>query len=103
MVCAIRTVGGNDEDAHGVEAKSTVRGHEEPHTDEGCFVATATIQGVRMVLSRCADTRDKVYEAFVGDYTQALFNAEVRDGEQLFPQVIEGRTPNAGKSTSRAS
>ena len=31
------------------KAKWTVRGYEEPHSDEGCFAATATLQGVRMV------------------------------------------------------
>ena len=61
----------------GWKAKWTVRGYEEPRSDKGCFAATAIIQGVRMVLSRCADMRDKECEAFVGDYTQAL-NAEVR-------------------------
>ena len=26
----------------------TARGYEEPHSDEGCFAATGTIQGIRM-------------------------------------------------------
>ena len=72
------------------KAKRTVRGNEEPHSDEGRFAATATVQGVRMVLSRCADMRDKAYEAFVGDYTQACLNAEVRDGEQRCAQPPGG-------------
>ena len=75
-------------------AKWTVRGYEEPHSGECCLAATASIQGVRMVLSRCADMRDKGYDAFVGDYTQAFLNAEVRDGEQLFALPPEGRKPN---------
>ena len=39
-------------------AKWTVRRYEEPHSVEGCFAATARIQGVRMVLSRCAGMVD---------------------------------------------
>ena len=33
-------------------SKYTARGYEEPHSDEGCFAATATIQGIRMLLAR---------------------------------------------------
>ena len=40
-------------------SKYTARGHEEPHSDEGCFAATATIQGIRMLLARCLDKRDQ--------------------------------------------
>ena len=36
-----------------IRAKHTARGYEEPHSDEGCFAATATIQGIRMLLARC--------------------------------------------------
>ena len=48
------------------EAKWTVRGYEEPHSDEGCFAAAAVIQGVRMVLTRCVDMRETGHEAFTG-------------------------------------
>ena len=65
-------------------SKYTARGYEEPHSDEGCFAATATIQGIRMFLARCLDKRDQGHEAFVADYTQAFLNAEVREGEQLY-------------------
>ena len=34
-------------------SKCTAGGCEEPHSDEGCFAATATIQGVRMLLAGC--------------------------------------------------
>ena len=55
------------------KARWTVRGYEEPlDSDEGNFIATATIQGVRMVFSRCVDMRDKENEAFAGDYTRAF-------------------------------
>ena len=59
-------------------SKYTARRHEEPHSDEGCYAATATIQGIRMLLARCLDKRDQGHEAFVADYTQASLNAEVR-------------------------
>ena len=71
-------------------SKYTARGCEEPHTDEGCFAATATIQGIRMLLARCLDKRNQGHEAFVADYTQAFLNAEVREGEQLHVQPPEG-------------
>ena len=64
-------------------SKNTARGNEEPHSDEGCFEAAATIQGIRMLLARCLDRRDLGHEAFVADYTQAFLNADVREGEQL--------------------
>ena len=51
----------------------TVRGYEEPHSDEGCFAATATIQGVRMLLARCVNMSDEGYEAFEGDYAKIFF------------------------------
>ena len=63
-------------------SKDTARGYEEPQSDEGCFAATATIQGIRMLLARCLDKRDQGHEAFVADYTQAFLNAEVRQSEQ---------------------
>ena len=74
-------------------SKYTARGHEEPHSDEGCFAATATIQGSRVLLARCLDKRDQGHEAFVADYTQAFLNAEVREGEQLYAQPLEGWNP----------
>ena len=64
-------------------SKYTARGYEEPHSDEGCFAATATIQGIRMLLARCLDKRDQGHEAFVADCTQGFLNAEVRGGEQV--------------------
>ena len=33
-------------------SKYTARGYEEPHSDEGCFAATATIQGIRTLLGK---------------------------------------------------
>ena len=74
-------------------SKYTAQGYEEPHSDEGCFAATATIQGIRMLLARCLDKRCKGHEAFVADCTQASLNAEVREGEQLYVQPPEGRSP----------
>ena len=76
-----------------VRSKYTARGSEEPHSDEGCFAATATVQGIRMLLARCLDKRDQGHEAFVADYTQAFLNAEVRKGEQLYAQRPEGWNP----------
>ena len=74
-------------------SKYTARGYEEPHSDEGCFAATATIQGIRTLLARCLDKRDQGHEAFVADYTQAFLNGEVREGEQLYAQPPEGWNP----------
>ena len=74
-------------------SKNTARGHEEPHSDEGCFAATATIQGIRVLLARCLDKRDQGHEALVADYTQAYLNGEVRGGEQLCVQTLEGWNP----------
>ena len=74
-------------------SKCAGRGYEEPHSDEGCFAATATIQGIRVLLARCLDKRDQGHEAFVADYTQAFFNVEVREGEQLYVQPPEGWIP----------
>ena len=71
-------------------SKYTARAYEEPHSDEGGFAATATIQGIRMVLARCLDKRDQGHEAFVAAHTQAFLNAEVREGEQLYAQPPEG-------------
>ena len=65
-------------------SKYTARGYEEPHSDEGCFAATATVQGIRMLSARCLDKLDQVHEAFVADYTQAFLGAEAREGEQLY-------------------
>ena len=39
-------------------SKYAARGYEEPHSNEGCFAATATIQGICMLLARCLDKRD---------------------------------------------
>ena len=71
-------------------SKYIARGYEEPHSDEGCFAANATIQGIRMLWARCLDKRDQGHEAFVADHTQAFLNAEVREGEQLYVQPPEG-------------
>ena len=56
-------------------SKYSARGYEEPHSGEGYFAATATIQGIRLLLARCLDKRDQGHEAFVADYTQASLNA----------------------------
>ena len=64
-------------------SKYIARGYEDCHSDEGCFVATATTQGIRMFLARCLDKRSQGHEFFVADYTRAFLNAEVREGEQL--------------------
>ena len=74
-------------------SEHTARGYEEPHSDEGCFAATATVQGIRVLLARCLDKRDQGHEAFVADYTQAFLNAEVREGEQLYTLPPEGWNP----------
>ena len=74
-------------------SKYIARGYEEPHSDEGCFAATATIQGIRMLLARCLDKRAHGHEAFVADKTQAFLNVEVRDSEQLYAQAPEGWNP----------
>ena len=74
-------------------SKYTARGYEEPHSEEGCFAATATMLGIRTLLARCLDKRDQGHEAFVADYTQAFLNAEVREGEQLYAQPPEGWNP----------
>ena len=79
-------------------SKYTARGYEEPQSDEGCFAATATVQGIRTLLARCLDKRDLGHEAFVADYTQAFLNAEVREGEQLYVQPPEGGVPNCCKT-----
>ena len=50
-------------------SKYTARDYEEPHSDEGCFAATATIQDIRVLLARCLDKRDQGHEAFVADCT----------------------------------
>ena len=74
-------------------SKYTARGYAEPHSDEGCFAATATIQDIRMLLARCLDKLEQGHEGFVADYTQAFLNAEVREGEQLYAQPREGWNP----------
>ena len=74
-------------------SKYTARGHEEPHSDEGCFAATATVQGIRMLLARCLDKRDQGHETFVADNTQAFLNAQVHESEQLCAQPPEGWNP----------
>ena len=82
-------------------SKYTARGYEEPQSDEGCFAATTTIQGIRMLLARCHDKRGQGHEAFVADCTQAFLNAQVRKREQLYAQPPEGWTPKtaAGRQT----
>ena len=57
-------------------------------SDEGC-----NCRAIRMLLARCLDKRGQQHESFVADYTQAFLNAEVREGEQLYVQPPEGRTP----------
>ena len=74
-------------------SKYTARGYEEPQSDEGCFAATGTTQGIRMLLARCLDKRDQGQQAFVADYTQAFLNAEVREGDQLSLQPPGGWSP----------
>ena len=74
-------------------SKYTARGYEEPQSDEGCFAATATIQGIRMFLKRCLEKRDQGHEALVADCTQTILNAEVRESEQLYAQPPEGLNP----------
>ena len=74
-------------------SKYTARGYEESQSDEGCFAATATTQGIRVLLAKGLDKRGLGHEAFVADYTQAFLNAEVREGEQLYVQPPEGWTP----------
>ena len=64
-----------------------------PHNDDGCFAATAIIQGIRLLLARCLDKHDQGHEAFLADYTQAFLNAELREGEQLYAQPPEGWNP----------
>ena len=64
----VRPLARHDENADNVEnefLRYTARGYEEPHSDEGCFAATATMQGIRMLLARCLDKRDQGHEAFV--------------------------------------
>ena len=56
-------------------SRYTARGYEEPHSDEGCYAATATKHGIRMLLARCLDKRGLGHEAFVTDYTQAFLNS----------------------------
>ena len=86
-------LGGHDKKLQQCGDPSTLRQvDEEPHSDEGCFAATATIQGIRMLLARCLDKRDQGHEAFVADYTQAFLNAEVLEGEHLYAQPLEGGT-----------
>ena len=74
-------------------SKYTARGYEEPQSDEACFAATATNQGIRMLLARCLDKRDQGREAFVADYTQAFFIDEVSEGERLYVQPRERWNP----------
>ena len=47
-------------------SKYTARGCEEPHSNEGCFAAAATIQGIRMLFARCLDKRDQGHRSFCG-------------------------------------
>ena len=59
----------------------TAKDYEEPHSDQGCFAVTATVQGLRG------------HEAFEIEKTQAFLNADVREGEQLYAQPPEGWNP----------
>ena len=45
MTRHVRPLGRYDENSDIVEIQVFCRGYEEPHIDEGCFAATATIQG----------------------------------------------------------
>ena len=82
-------------------SKHTVRGYEEPHSDKGCFADTATMQGIRTLLTRCLDKRDEGHEAFVADHTQAFLKAEVREGEQLHAQPLEGWNQTCGLESAQ--
>ena len=73
-------------------SKYTARGYEEPHSDEGCYAAAATTQGIRMLLAKCLDKRDQGHEAFVADNTQAFLNAEVREGERRMHSHLKAGT-----------
>ena len=109
-------------------SKYTARRYEEPPSDDGCFAATATIQGIRMLLARCLDKRSQGHEAFEADYTQAFLNDEVREkrtavrtthlkvghqnccktadvwcGECVRPCWVSGHLRDAGKNTCQAS
>ena len=77
------------------KSKYTARSYVEPHSEEVCIIATATILGIRsMLLARCLDERGQGHEAFVvADCPQAFINAEVREGEQLYAQPPEGCNP----------
>ena len=74
-------------------SKYTARGYEEPHSDESCFAAAVTLNGIRMLLARRLDRRGQGHEVVVANYTQASITAEVREGEQLFVQLSERWTP----------
>ena len=95
-------------------SKNTARGYEEPHSDEGCFAATATIQGIRMLLARCLDKRDQGHEAFVADCTQAsstlksakannCTHSHLRCGKCVRPCWVSEHHRGAGRNTCRAS
>ena len=58
--------------------------------DEGCSAATATIQGICMLLQGVSTNVIRDTKLFVADYTQAFLNAEVREGERLYVQPPEG-------------
>ena len=73
-------------------SKYTARGCGEPHSDEGCFAATAKMQGIRMLLARCLDKREQGHEAFVAVYTQAFPNAEVREGNSCTHNHLKAGT-----------
>ena len=55
-------------------SKFTARGYEELHSDEGCFAATSTGEGIRMVLARCLDKRDQGHEALCGRLHTSFFS-----------------------------
>ena len=51
----------------------TARGCAEPHSNEGCFAATATKQVTRVLLAKCLDKRDQGHDAFFWQTTHKLF------------------------------
>ena len=58
-------------------SQCTARSYEEPHSDEGRFAPTATVQGIRVLLAKYLDQRDQGHEACVADYTQAFLTADI--------------------------
>ena len=82
-------------------SKDTARGHEEPQSDEGCFAATATIQGICMLLARCLDKRDQ--GKLLWPTTHKLSSTlKSRKEEQLYVQPPEGWNPKIPMDGRRA-